>query len=223
MNCKKTIVCTLVVLISSSLFLIQTVAEENKIANYRETISVLQELYKAEIVASKTYSEFAQKAEEEKYYSVSRLFSALSGSETVHARNFENILNDLGVELKKIPVPNIKTADTKTNLKWALKVELSEIDTNYPKLIKKIKTEGNKKAIEDITYAWKSEMQHRDLIKKMKSALGFFFGKIVDKLKEAKDYYVCQNCGSTVFKPPEKSCIICGSPVAMYRQITKNI
>ena len=219
MNCKKIIVCTLVVLISFSLCLIQAVAGEDKIANYRETISVLQELYKAEITASKTYSEFTQKAEEEKYYSISRLFSALSGSETVHARNFKNILNDLGVEAKNFPDPDTKIADTKTNLKWAFKVELSEIDTNYPKLIKKIKLEGNKRALEDITYAWKSEMQHRDLIKKMQSALGFFFGKIVDKLKEAKDYHVCQRCGSTVFKLPEKFCIICGSPVSMYKQI----
>jgi rubrerythrin len=219
MNCKKIIVCTLVVLISFSLCLIQTVAGENKIANYRETISVLQELYKTEIIASKTYSGFAKKAEEEKYYSVFRLFSALSGSETVHARNLKNILNDLGAEPKNFPNPDIKIADTKTNLNWALKVELSEIDTNYPRLIKKIKPEGNKRALEDITYAWESEMQHRDLIKKMKSALGFFFGKIVDKLKEAKDYHVCQRCGSTVFKLPEESCIICGSPVSMYKQI----
>jgi len=160
MNSKKIIVCTFVVLISFSLCLIQPVAEENKIANYRETISVLQELYKAEIIAFKTYSEFAQKAEKEKYYSVSRLFSALSGAEAVHARNFKSILNDLGVESKIFPDPDIKRADTKTNLKWALKVELSEIDTNYPKLIKKIKREGNKRALEDITYAWKSEMQH---------------------------------------------------------------
>ena len=219
MNCKKITVCTLLALISFSLCLIQTVAGETKIANYRETISVLQELYKAEIIASKTYSGFAQKAEEEKYYSVARLFSALSGSETVHARNFKNILNDLGVEPKTFPNPDIKIADTKTNLKWALKVELSEIDTNYPMLIKKIKPEGNKRALEDITYAWESEMQHRDLIKKMKSAIGFFFGKIVDKLKEEKDYHVCQRCGSTVFKLPEESCIICGSPVSMYKQI----
>jgi rubrerythrin len=219
MNCKKIFVFTLAILISFSLHLTQTVAGENKIVNYSETISVLQELYKAEIIASKTYLEFAQKAEEEKYYSVSRLFGALSGSETVHARNFKSILNDLGVEAINFSDPDIKTADTKTNLKYALKVELSEIDTNYPKIIKKIKTEGNKKALEDITYAWKSEMQHRDLIKMMKSALGFFFGKIVDKLKEAKDYQVCQRCGSTVFKLPEKSCIICGSPVSMYKQI----
>jgi rubrerythrin len=219
MNCKKLITYTLVVFFSFSLGLKQTVAGENKITNYSETISVLQELYGAEIIASKTYSGFAKKAEEEKYYSVSRLFIALSGSETVHAKNFKNILNDLGVEPKKITDPDIKIADTKTNLKWALKVELSEIDTNYPRLIKKLKPEGNKRALEDISYAWKSEMQHRELIKKMKSALGFFFGKIVDKLKEAKDYHVCQRCGSTVFKLPKESCMICRSPVSMYKLI----
>ena len=219
MNCKKLIICTLVVLFSFPFGLKQTVAGENRIANYRETSSVLQELYKSEIVASKTYLGFAQKAVEEKYYSVARLFSALSESESVHARNFKNILNDLGVDPENFPKPDIKIADTKTNLKWALKVELSEIDTNYPKLIKRIKPEGNERALEDIIYAWKAEMQHRDLIKKMKSSLWLFFGKIVDKLKEAHEYHVCQRCGSTVFKLPEKSCVICGSPVSMYEQI----
>jgi len=216
---KKKILCTLAVVISISFCLIQTAAGENEIINYRETISALQELYQAEITASKTYSDFAQKAEKEKYYSISRLFSSLGESETVHARNFNSILNDLGVESKKIPDQDIKIADTKTNLRWALKVELSEIDTNYPKVIKKIKTEGNKRALEDITYAWKSEMQHRDLLKRMKLAVGFFFGKVVDKLEEAKYYHVCQRCGATVFKLPEKTCIICGSPVSMYKHI----
>ena len=192
---------------------------ENRIANYYETISVLQELYKAEIIASNTYSEFARKALEEGYYSVARLFSALSESESVHARNFKNILNDLGVEAENFPEPDIKISNTKENLKFSLNVELSEIDTNYPKLIKRIKPEGNERALEDITYAWKAEMQHRDLIKKMKSSLWLFFGKIVDKLKEAHEYHVCQRCGSTVFKLPEKSCVICGSPVSMYKQI----
>jgi rubrerythrin len=124
----------------------RTVAEENKIANYRETISVLQELYKAEIIASKTYSEFALKAEEEKYYSVSRLFSALGGSETVHARNFKNILNDLGVEAENFPDPDIKISNTKTNLKWALKVELSEID-KLSKYNQKDQNRGEQKGI----------------------------------------------------------------------------
>ncbi len=219
MNFMKMTVCSLVALILLPLFLMQAAAGENDAANYRETISVLKELYKAEMIASRAYSGFAQKAEEEEYYSVARLFSALSESEAVHARNFKNILNDLGGEPEAFPDPDLTIADTKTNLKWALKVELSEIDIHYPILIERIKPEGNIRALQDITYAWESEMQHRDLIKRMRSAIGLFFGRIVDKLKDAKDYHVCQRCGSTVFTLPEESCIICGSPVSRYKEI----
>ena len=219
MNCKKLIVCTLAVFFSFSFGLKQMLAGENKITNYSETISVLQELYRAEIIASKTYSEFARRAMEEKYDSVAHLFSALSESESVHARNFKNILNDLGVKLENFTEPDIKIGNTKENLKFSLKVELSEIDTNYPKLIKRIKPEGNKRALEDITYAWESEMQHRDLIKRMKSSLWLFFDKIVDKLKGADKYYVCHRCGSTVFELPEKSCMICDSAGSMYKEV----
>ncbi len=219
MNGKKVIIRILFVLCLFFVGLNQAVSLGNNITNHRKTISVLQELCRAEVTASKTYAAFSQKALDEKYYSVARLFSALSESESVHARNFKNILNDLGVEPKNFPKLNIKVGDTKKNLNWALKVELSEIDTNYPKTIKRIKSEGNKRALEDITYAWQAEMQHRDLITKMQSALWLFFGKIVDKLKEAHEYHVCQRCGSTVFEVPEKSCIICGSPVSMYKQI----
>jgi len=219
MKGKKTIILILFVFCLFFVELNQAVSSENNITNYRKTISVLQKLYRSEVTASKTYAAFSRKALDEKYYSVARLFSALSESESVHARNFKNILNDLGVEPKNFPKLNIKVGDTKKNLNWALKVELSEIDTNYPKTIKRIKSEGNKRALEDITYAWQAEMQHRDLITKMQSALWLFFGKIVDKLKEAHEYHVCQRCGSTVFEVTKKPCVICGSPVSMYKQI----
>ena len=219
MNHKKLICSLLWIFISFSIFLNQSVAGDKNIANYRVTIAVLQEVYKSEITASKAYSGFAQKAEQEKYDGVALLFRALSESETVHARNFKNILNELEVKDNNFIEPEMKIANTKTNLKWALKVELSEIDTNYPKLINRIKPEGHERALEDITYAWKAEMQHRDLIKKMKSALGLFFGKIVDKLRGAHEYHVCQRCGSTVFELPVKTCVICGSPVSMYKRI----
>ena len=62
-------------------------------------------------------------------------------------------------------------------------------------------------------------MQHRDLIKKMKSGLWLFFDKIFTKLKGAKKYYVCHRCGATVFELPEKSCVICDSSVSMYKEV----
>ena len=219
MRAKNIIINMLIVFVLFFLLLKPTVASENNISKYPETISTLRELYKAEIIASKTYSAFANKAMEEKYDGVARLFSALRESESVHARNFKSILKEIGVTLGKFPEPDIKVRATKQNLEFALNVELSEIDTKYPGFIERIKPEGNEKALIAITYAWKAEMQHRDLIKKMKSALWLFFGKIVAKLKGADKYYVCQRCGSTVFKLPEQFCVICGSPVLMYKEI----
>jgi rubrerythrin len=219
MNCKKLIIFTLILLFSCPFGLKQTVGEEIRKADYYQTISALQQLYNAKIMGSNTYSELARKALQKRYFSVASLFSALSESESVHARNFINILNDLGVGMKDLPKPDIKISDTKDNLEFSLAVELSTIDTYYPKLIKRIKPEGNESALEDITYAWKAETQHRDLIINMKSSLWPPLGKIVDNLKEAHEYHVCQRCGSTVFNLPEKSCIICGSPLSIYKRI----
>ncbi len=219
MNCKKLIIFTLILLFSCPFGLKQTVGEEIRKANYYQTISALQQLYNAKIMGSNTYSELARKALQKRYFSVASLFSALSESESVHARNFINILNDLGVGMKDLPKPDIKISDTKDNLEFSLAVELSTIDTYYPKLIKRIKPEGNGSALEDITYAWKAETQHRDLIINMESSLWPPLGKIVDSLKEAHEYHVCQRCGSTVFNLPEKSCIICGSPLSIYKRI----
>ena len=186
-----------------------------------ETIAVLKELYQNEITAHHTYAVFARKAEAEGYVSVARLFTALQTSESIHARNFKNILEKLGSQTGKIPESNIKESSTKKNLKYALGVELSEIDTQYPAYLKRTETEGYEAAITDITYAWKSEKQHRDLIQKMRSAVGFFFSKVVEKLGGTDNYFVCQRCGSTLTKLPEETCPICGSPVSMYRNWLK--
>jgi len=219
MNCKKLIIFTLILLLSCPFGLKQTIAEEIRKADYYQTISALQQLYNSKIIASITYSELAQKALEERDYSLACLLSALSKSGSIQARNFIYILNYLGVGMENFPKPDIKISDTREDLKFSLAVELSEIDTYYPKLIEKIKPERNEKALEDITYAWEVEMQHRDLLKKMGGSLWPPIGKIIDNLKKTQEYHVCQRCGSTVLKLPEKSCIICESPASMHKQI----
>jgi rubrerythrin len=219
MNCNKLIIFSLILLLAWPFDLKQAVAGETRKANYFLTISALQQLYNSKIMVSNTYSALAQKALEERNYGLACLFSALSEAGSVHARNFKYILNDLGVDMKDFTKPDIKISNTRENLEFSLAVELSEIDTYYPKLIKRIKPEGNESALKEITYVWKAEMQHRNLMGKMKPFLWSPIGKVVDNLKEAYEYHVCQRCGSTVFQLPEKTCIICGSPVSIYKQI----
>ena len=183
-----------------------------------ETIAVMQALYKGETTAHQRYSVFAKRALEEGYISVARLFAALRTSEAMHARNFRAILEQLNAAVDDFPQSAIQVSKTKKNLKFALKVELSEIDTRYPEYINRIKPEGYKAAITDLTYAWKAEKQHRDLLKKMQSGIALFCKKIVGKLGKADKFFVCRRCGSTLTKLPADHCPICESPVSMYKE-----
>jgi rubrerythrin len=218
MRAKKTtlLISTFILLLLSCF---HTYAKEQ--LDYHETIAVLEALYNNETVAYQFYSAFARKACEDKYFNVANLFIALQSSETIHARNFKRNLSGLGKNhLKEVSEIEIKVSGTKENLKYALSVELAEIDSGYPKFIHRIKPEGYKAAMNDITYAWKAEKQHRDLIEQMHSALPFFFRKIDKKLKKkANKYFVCQRCGSTLTKLPDHTCPICGSPSSRYKEI----
>ncbi len=118
----------------------------------------------------------------------------------------------------------IKVSSTKKNLKKATTVELEEINRKYPEFIERINPEKHEATIQYITYAWESEKQHRDLIKKIQSGTGFFFGVLVEKFERTPShFYVCQNCGSTTIELPEHTCPICIAPASQYKRSAKDL
>ena len=187
---------------------------------YPKTISVLKMAYEGEIRAFHTYMEYAQKANSEDYPNIANLFVALASSEWIHARNVRTLLLELGAEVSEAQIPKIKVSSTKKNLKKATKVELSEIDTKYPQFIDQIESEHFEAAIRNITYAWLSEKQHRDLIEKIRSGTGMLFGLLAKKIEDSPtQYFVCQNCGSTLTELPEDACPICKGSVSRYKKL----
>ena len=189
-------------------------------SGYNETISVLQILYKDELQALHNYRAFAEKAAAEKYPNIAKLFMALAASETVHARNFETLLSALGEAVEKLPQLKPEVSSTQKNLELSTALELEEIDNKYPQFIERIKPENHAEAIRYIIYAWKAEKQHRELLKKIQSGTGIFFGLLTKKIEGSPSpYFVCQNCGSTLSKMPETTCSICGGPSANYIEI----
>ena len=189
---------------------------------YPETINILQTVYRDEIQAHLTYLAYAEKAISENYPNIAHLFISLATSESIHACNFKQLLIDLKVELQESPKPEIKVSATKENLKSATQVEIQEIDHGYPQLIEKVRPEGHEAAIRYITYAWESEKQHRELIKKIESGTGILF-KMLSRIieKTPNRYFVCQECGSTIRELPEVACPICGSPVSVYLEVER--
>jgi len=190
-------------------------------SSYPETVGVIQTLHQDELQALHNYIAFAQKAEAENYPDIANLFHAFAASEAIHARNFKEILFALNVKVKKIAVQPVTVSSTKKNLRFATKTELKEIDEKYPQFVKKLETENHAAAIQFTTYAWESEKQHRKLIKRIKSGTGIFFGMLTKEFRETQaEYFVCQNCGSTLTILPEKICPICGDTVSKYKNIT---
>jgi len=184
---------------------------------YPKTISVLEKAYRGEIIAHHKYIAYAQKANSEDYPNIATLFMSLSTSESIHARNFKEILVSLKADIKDVEIPEFRVSSTKKNLKNATKVELNEIDTLYPKFIQMIESENHQEAIRRITYAWESEKQHRDLIRKIQSGTGIFFGALAKKIESTSvHYYVCQRCGSTLTELPTDQCPVCTGSVSHY-------
>jgi rubrerythrin len=192
-------------------------------SNHFGTIQILQILYKDEIQAFHNYRAYARRAESENQPNIAKLFVAFATSESIHARNFKTVLSELGAAPQTQLEINVEVSSTKNNLNRATKVELEEIDKKYPQVIETLKSENHQAAIQFTTYAWESEKQHRDLIKRIKSGTGIFFGLLKQEFKEnPTDYFVCQNCGSTLTKIPEATCPICGSLAAKYKKIEAN-
>jgi rubrerythrin len=187
---------------------------------YPKTISVLKMAYEGEIRAFHTYMAYAQKANSENYPNIANLFVALATSERIHARNFKTLLVELGVEVSEAQIPQITVSSTKKNIRKATKVELSEIDTKYPQFIDNIESEHFEAATRNITYAWLSEKQHRDLIEKIQSGTGMFFGLLAKKIEDTPaQYFVCQNCGSILTEFPKDACPICKGSVSRYKKL----
>lgn len=188
---------------------------------YKRTVDALEKRLADEVIAHRKYAAYGERACAEGYPNIAHLFRALSFSESIHARNFKQLLTSLDAEPEQTLFNGkIEVKSTKHNLKHAANVERDEIDHEYPDILASIASENHAQAITAINHAWQAEKQHRDLILKIQKAAIKWFGLLVSRI-EGKDshYYVCQVCGSTLMEEAEHNCPICGSPMSQYRTI----
>jgi rubrerythrin len=152
----------------------------------------LKSAFAGESQANRRYLAFAEKAEEEGFNQVAKLFKAAAEAETVHALNHLRITGQIQSTLE--------------NLDTAVSGETFEFKEMYPKYIDTAKQEGNKQAVWSFDVADQVEQIHAKLFK-----------KAIDTLKNKKpmekvDYYVCGVCGNTLEGEAPEKCPICGSP-----------
>jgi len=152
----------------------------------------LKAAFAGESQANRRYLAFANKAEQEGFMQVAKLFKAAAEAETVHAMNHLRITGEI--------------KSTLDNLDTAVSGETFEFNEMYPEYIKTAKQEGNKQAVWSFDVANQVEQIHAK-----------FYKKAIDALKNKKpldkvDYYVCSVCGNTVEGSPPDKCPICGAP-----------
>jgi rubrerythrin len=188
---------------------------------YPLTIDILKEAYWAEMIASKHYDGYCQKALYENYPNIAYLFFALSISEKIHADNYQELIVSLGATLEKTEI-SVSIAATKANLNIAAIKELEKINKFYPKILNKLSPESHDQAVINCMYSWKSHQQHEEMINDIKKYSGLFFGPLAKKIESMKlNYYVCEICGSTMNKKPEKPCAICNYPMSHYKSFRR--
>ncbi len=157
----------------------------------------LKEAFAGESQANRKYLAFADKAQQEGYKQVAKLFRAAADAETVHAKNHLRVMGGVG-----------KTSD---NLKSAISGETSEFKDMYPKFIEQAKKEKVSDAvILSFDVANQVEKIHAGLYKKALESLGE---------NEEIEYYVCQICGNTVEGEALDRCPICNAPKEMFKRV----
>ena len=157
----------------------------------------LKQAFAGESQANRKYLAFAEKADQEGYRQVAKLFRAAAAAETVHALNHLRVMGGV--------------SSTVNNLKRAIDGETTEFKQMYPQFIEQARKENVSDAvILSFDVANKVEEIHAGLYKTAKDNLG--------KNKEA-DYYVCQICGNTVENGVPEKCPICNAPQEMFKKI----
>ena len=155
--------------------------------------------FAGESQANRKYASFSDKAAEEGFQNVAKLFRAASRAEEIHARR----------HLQVYGIP--KTED---NLTAAIAGEREEFTHMYPGFIKESQAEGNDEATRSFTFAMKAEQVHANL-----------YEKALESIKAGKDLetsniYLCPTCGNVVLNSPPGACPICGVPGKKFIEIT---
>lgn len=155
----------------------------------------LQAAFAGESQANRKYAAFAQKAEEEGFTQVAKLFRVTAEAETIHANAHLKAMGKLG-----------STAD---NLKAAIEGETYEFSEMYPEFIEVAESEEDNAALRAFKYAIEAEKVHAELYKKALDNLGS---------NETADLYLCTVCGHIAEGAAPETCPLCGAKKQAFKK-----
>jgi rubrerythrin len=158
----------------------------------------LKSAFAGESQAHMRYLIFADKAEQEGFPNVARLFRAIAYAEQVHATNH---FNTLGM--------NNGTAD---NLQAAINGETYEVNEMYPAFKAVAELQEEKGAQRSTDWALQAEKVHAGMYQKAK--------QVVERKEDIAigSVFICEACGYTAEASAPDRCPLCGAPKEKFRK-----
>jgi len=175
------------------------------------TADNLRSAFGGESQAHMRYLIYARKADEEGFKNVSRLFTAISDAEQVHATHHFKTMADIGGAFLVASKGGFGLGHTSDNLGTAIEGESFEINEMYPAYIAVAKDQNEANAEESFRWAYLSEKIHTRMFQKAKEA--------VDDGKDVKlgTIQICQMCGFTIEGEAPDKCPVCKEPKERFK------
>jgi len=156
-----------------------------------KTIANLKAAIEGETNASATYQAFSEKAAEEGFLNIAKMFAAASAAEAIHVKNHNAVLAKLGEETYE-PVPETPTVNgTADNIQAAIDGETYEYTEMYPGFIAVANEEKCNEALTSFNWAKGAEATHAKLYNQ---TLLVLLGTESDE-NVSSEWYVCPKCG----------------------------
>ena len=165
-----------------------------------QTQQNLKEAFAGESQANRKYLAYGEKAAQEGYPQMAKLFRAVAAAETIHANAHLRALDGI--------------KDTLHNLQDAMAGEKYEFEEMYPGFIATAEAEGERRASIAMKHANEVEKVHYDL-----------FGEALAAAEAGEDMpeasvRVCPVCGHTVIGDAPDQCPVCRAKGEKFMEIT---
>ncbi|HBM17332.1 MAG TPA: Rubrerythrin-2 [Lentisphaeria bacterium] len=171
----------------------------------------LIDAFGGESQAHMRYLKFSEVASQEKLPNVSRLFSAISRAEIIHAHSHYKNLSHLKGGRTANSGATFGPGDTLKNLELALMGETFEVEEMYPVYIEVAKFQKEAGASTSFERAFATEQMHKALFEKAIAAVG----KRNDV--ELNKVHVCSVCGYTLEnESAPEICPVCSAKKEKY-------
>lgn len=139
--------------------------------------------------AAMRYEAFMARAEADGYRGAANLFRACAKAERIHASRFKAALVKFGIEVPPAPAYTPDVSSTADNIRAAALSEQQERDVTYRQATESAKGGHNDFVARLFETTRDTETEHANLLGNAANSL--------EKLKQPRAYYVCEDCGYT--------------------------